>query len=380
MHKRRTLIIALALCLCMQAPALSQTPTPAGRVEIRSPRPGAVVGGVVSVLGTVELTPLEGYSLAFGAGDEPLQWIPIGPVRQEATLNGRLALWDTTQIPDGLYTLRLRATYRAANYAYLDAIVPGIMVSNAPRTPTRVPTQPPTATPSPTLSPTATQTPMPTLSLSDGVSPYLYVTLLDQYDPLCPNWQQRYSIWLSNVGMITLTHVVLTDVLPLSGRPLLPLSTEGATFDGERQVVWPVGTLLPGQVAKYELQVELPSWLLTGQWVHNEVRVSCDQLPYLGKGERSLLDACPWLEKTATARGASLPALGRTPSATPLPSGTAPLGKPTLRPTATLITFSVPEDAVQRGLDALTVVVSILLGVLVIITIVLIYRRLFMRR
>jgi len=99
----------LALLLCVLAiltPALPvQAQTANDPLAIHSPGPGAVVGGLVSVLGTAEVPDMESYQLSFGPGAEPAQWIPIGQARNDAVRDGRLALWDTTGIPDGSYTL-----------------------------------------------------------------------------------------------------------------------------------------------------------------------------------------------------------------------------------------------------------------------------------
>jgi hypothetical protein len=70
-------------------------------------------------------------------------------------VQGRLALWDTTVIPDGQYSLRLRLVRLDGNYD--EYFVRGIQVVNA--RPVATPTQEATPTPSgPTEIPTATPT------------------------------------------------------------------------------------------------------------------------------------------------------------------------------------------------------------------------------
>jgi hypothetical protein len=99
-------------------------------------------------------------------------------------VQGRLALWDTTVIPDGQYSLRLRVVRVDGNYD--EYFVRGIQVVNTRpvATPTREatptiviavptvasPTPRPTETPLPTSEPTATPEPMnlPFQSVSDA--------------------------------------------------------------------------------------------------------------------------------------------------------------------------------------------------------------------
>ena len=379
----RQICTALSSCLLFLSIALqslAQTQTPGWRVEIESPAPGATLGGVVSVLGTVSVDGLLSHSLAFGLGTDPQQWIAIGQVQEEEISRGRLAFWDTTGFPDGVYTLRLRAVRRGEPDTYIDSYVRPVHVSNAPRTSTPRPTPQPSATPTITSTPTPTQTPVPALALADGISPYLYVAMSAQYDPLCPNWQQRYSIWLSNVGMTPLTNVVVTDVPPASCDPVLAQSSRGARElegrgmsreIGTMGVVWKIGTMAPGAAVKLELQVDVPPWLPPGTWLNNEVRVSSDQLPYVGKTVQTLLSECPWLRATEETRTFELPTSEPRPTRTATPEL---LGKPTLQLTPTPLSFTIPEETVERGLNIFTVIVAVGLGILVLVTGVLFYR------
>lgn len=379
---RRRAIVLLLLSLYLLSPGvtLAEKPELGSRVELSSPVSGTEVGGVVSILGSVLLDGLQGYTVSFGAGEEFIQWIQIGEMREEGMLDGRLALWDTTEIPDGVYTLRLRALCGDDRYEYVDFFVDQILVSNAPRTPSPVPTPPPTSTPTETPLPTLTPTRAATLALDDGVSPYLYVTLMDQYDPLCMNWPQRYSIWVSNVGMVTVTNVLVTDTLALGCQPILSQSTGGAVYDGEETIHWALGTMRPGEARKIDLKVSIPTWLESGKWLANKVTVSCDQVPLVSKSERSLLSDCVWRKETAAARPFIFPTSEPlpTPSQTPTRSALSAL-KPTLLATSTPITFSVPGETVEASLDLLTLIISVALGILVVLTAVLVYRRVFRR-
>jgi hypothetical protein len=87
--------------------------------------------------------------------------VPIGasPFAVQV-VQGRLALWDTTVIPDGLYSLRLRLVRLDGNYD--EYFVRGVQVANA------VPTNTPATFDTPTPAP-PTETPAPTPTVIIGV-------------------------------------------------------------------------------------------------------------------------------------------------------------------------------------------------------------------
>ena len=356
------------------------TPGPEDELSIASPQAGGEIGGVVSILGTVRVDGMRGYTLEFGAGENPTQWISILDLRSIIVNNGRLAFWDTTRIPDGVYTLRLRAVMNGQQTDYVDYYVRNIAVANAPRTLTPVPTALPTSTPTATPLPTSTPTPEPTVALDDGVSAYLYVTQMDQSDPLCIGSQQRYGIWISNVSMITVSNVVVTDTLPADCDAVMVQSTAGGEYDEEAHtVVWELGDLRPGEARKVEIQVDAPSWLPVGKWLTNRVDVTSDQVPHVSKSEQSLVSECPWLAETAAALNLPLPTAASTPTGTPAPAEAAAQGKPTLLPTTTVVALEVPAETVSQGLDLLTLMVAVMMVVLLAVTGVMIYRRVIKR-
>jgi hypothetical protein len=125
---------------------------------ISSPRDRASVRGQVPIEGSANHPQFQKYEIHFGPEPNPGdQWTPIGgspfsvPVVQ-----GRLGLWDTTLIPDGVYSLRLRVVRLDGNYD--DYFVRGIQVSNTRPTETPTPAASPTEAP-----PTPTPTPTPTV-------------------------------------------------------------------------------------------------------------------------------------------------------------------------------------------------------------------------
>lgn len=154
---RRSLSLLALFLLLPAAPALAQTPS----VAIVSPQTGQAVQGVVTIRGTSAADGFLSAEVSFSyAGDAAGTWFLIAVSDQPVT-DGALALWDTTVITDGDYTLRLRVFL--ADGTFLEALVPDVRVRNY--TPTETPIPPtPTITPSPTrtpLLPTATATPIP---------------------------------------------------------------------------------------------------------------------------------------------------------------------------------------------------------------------------
>ena len=157
--KRAAIVLVLGLVLAA-APAL-QAPLAQVLSQITSPRDQASVRGLVPIEGSATHTQFQKYEIHYGPEPNPGdQWIPIGgspftvPVVQ-----GRLGLWDTTVIPDGLYSLRLRVVRADGNYE--EYHVRGIQVANT--RPTETPTPEPTPTPA---GPTDTPAPTPTIIIA----------------------------------------------------------------------------------------------------------------------------------------------------------------------------------------------------------------------
>jgi hypothetical protein len=123
--------------------------------QISSPRDRATVRGLVPIEGSATHPQFQKYEIHYGPEPNPGdQWTPIaGSPFDRPVVQGRLALWDTTIIPDGLYSLRLRVVRLDGNYE--DYFVRGVQVVNT--RPTETPT--PRATPTPSAP---TETPLPT--------------------------------------------------------------------------------------------------------------------------------------------------------------------------------------------------------------------------
>lgn len=140
---------------------------------ITSPRDRASVRGQVPIEGAASDPSFQKYEIHYGPEPNPGdQWTPLqGSPFTVPVVQGRLGLWDTTLVPDGTYSLRLRTVRLDGNYD--EFFVRGIQVVNARPTDTPVPAATrtpagPTRTPAPTATivvavPTvASPTPLPT--------------------------------------------------------------------------------------------------------------------------------------------------------------------------------------------------------------------------
>lgn len=159
------------------APLLTGTPpatapgeaaTEAGEktAAILSPRPGQALQGTAPIVVDTAVEGFEAAELAFAYVNDPTgTWFTIfqgnQPVAGEA-----LTQWDTSQISDGTYTLRL--TVRLSDGTQQEVEAAGIRVRNytavesdtpTPVTPSA--TAPPQDTPIPSTTPMPTETPRP---------------------------------------------------------------------------------------------------------------------------------------------------------------------------------------------------------------------------
>ena len=140
-------------------------------VVITSPRDNATVRGRVVITGSAFLPDFWKYEVHY-ASEPGGQWIMVEHIHKVPVINGQLAVWDTTLVPDGRYSLRLRVVHRDGNYE--EYFVRGISVVNTqpPETPTPTPTSTPTPLPpTPTIvieqpAPLPTSTPTPTPSVT----------------------------------------------------------------------------------------------------------------------------------------------------------------------------------------------------------------------
>jgi len=166
---KRTVVIVLLACALLGLQVLVLRPVQSqAEGQIASPRDRASVRGLVPIEGSATHPQFQKYEVHFGPEPNPGdQWTPIGGSPFTVPLvQGRLGLWDTTIIPDGIYSLRLRVVRLDGNYD--DYFVRGIQVANT--RPTETPTPQKTPTPA---APTDTPAPTPTvvIGVPNVVSP-----------------------------------------------------------------------------------------------------------------------------------------------------------------------------------------------------------------
>ena len=128
------LFLALALLWPGSIPVRAQDQQ--GVAVISSPLEGAILTGLVPISGTATHPQFQRYELSFGYSPNPTDtWFAIQPPAATQVVNEIIGRWDTAQIADGLYTLRLRVYF--SDTAYLETFAPNIRVQNAtPAAPT----------------------------------------------------------------------------------------------------------------------------------------------------------------------------------------------------------------------------------------------------
>jgi hypothetical protein len=127
------ILVAVWFSVLTAASALFQVP---GFAEITEPGEGQSVSGIVTVFGTASHPAFQSFDLAFSFDPDPTDtWFPMGEALDTPVVDGRLAIWDTTQITDGIYRLRLRVNIEGS--PPFETVVSDIRVRNY--TPTETP-------------------------------------------------------------------------------------------------------------------------------------------------------------------------------------------------------------------------------------------------
>jgi membrane peptidoglycan carboxypeptidase len=164
-----------------QPPAACPENTGVGQARITSPVDGQTVSGVIGIEGVALAANFAHYEVEYGESWGPLAWGPVaGPFAQPME-GGPLAQWDTRQVPNGPYSLRVVVSDQAGHdyegrvTILVDNPLPSPTVTRTPRPPTvtRTP-KPPTATPLPateTPTPPATSTGTPSAQPPTGTPP-----------------------------------------------------------------------------------------------------------------------------------------------------------------------------------------------------------------
>jgi hypothetical protein len=154
---------------------LTATPLSASP-QVLSPSPGQALQGNVPIMVFTAVQGLQAVELTFGYYKDSTQtWFPIFQGEQ-ALENQALLEWDTGQISDGDYTLRLVVTL--IDGTQQTVLVPGLRVRNYTPIETNTPepilptdTPPPQDTSTPTSAPLPTQTPPPPTSTALQTNP-----------------------------------------------------------------------------------------------------------------------------------------------------------------------------------------------------------------
>ncbi len=156
---RSTRYLLVGFLLLGVLPLVAARPLQQGvQANISDPQQNATVRGLVVIKGTATITDFQFYKVEFGRGASPSDWHVIGSTRPTPVIDGVLAQWDTTALPDGVYTLRLTVVRMDGNYQ--EYPVQGIIVAN------KRPTETPTPSPAPDKARTPTATPGPTMTLA----------------------------------------------------------------------------------------------------------------------------------------------------------------------------------------------------------------------
>jgi hypothetical protein len=125
---------------------------------ISLPLDGSTVRSITTVEGSAVAANFSHYQIEFGVGTDPQAFAVIQPPVFQLVEGGALGSFDTTQVENGPYTLRLVVFDQTGGA--VEARV-RVLVDNPPtQTPTSTPTEPvATPTSAPTVEPTLTETP-----------------------------------------------------------------------------------------------------------------------------------------------------------------------------------------------------------------------------
>ena len=128
-------------------------------LSISSPQTGQILRGQVEITGNLDIPNFSSAELAFGysASDPASNWFTIQTFSQPVK-GPAIAVWDTSKLTDGDYTLRLRVFFQDGTSQ--DVLVSGLKIRNDVPLPANTPPGRPTATPIITTPlPTSTRLP-----------------------------------------------------------------------------------------------------------------------------------------------------------------------------------------------------------------------------
>jgi hypothetical protein len=159
---KRILVAVLALSVMVLALDSVGRAAPLFQAQsmITYPTDGTTVSGQVEIRGIATHPNMDFYQVRYAPGPQPAgdsQWQDFAIVEGQQVQDGPLGTWDTTQIPDGQYTLALAVWgINDPNNPYV-FFATNITVNNANPVNTPTPEATPTELPpTPTLGPTPT--------------------------------------------------------------------------------------------------------------------------------------------------------------------------------------------------------------------------------
>jgi hypothetical protein len=125
-----TALILTGLSAMVWRGALAAPPAQGDLSLITSPQNNAIVRGQVPILGSATHPQFQFYKVEV-AHEPPIDenFAIIGAIHEEQVVDGQLEVWDTTQVPDGSYTLRLRVVRLDGNYNEYSVVQ--VVVANA---------------------------------------------------------------------------------------------------------------------------------------------------------------------------------------------------------------------------------------------------------
>jgi 1A family penicillin-binding protein len=209
--------------------------TQAPRVAITQPRDGDLVEGIVPVYGSASMADFSHFEVQYGIGDSPVGWGQV--FGQDSPLvDAMLGAWDTRDLSNGVYSLRVVAIDRHGNRA----ASPGVRVRVLNPTPTLSPT--PTETLTPTVSPTPAGSPTPTRTPESTWTPTPSATPTATTAPTAtPQASATPTLAPTDTAVPTAT---LTPEPTVTSPPPLPLATPTAPAEPTATEVAP--TAEPG--------------------------------------------------------------------------------------------------------------------------------------
>jgi hypothetical protein len=214
------IVLALLSVLLPLTFVLAQAP----QAELTSPLANTQIRGRVQVKGSANHPSFDFYKVEFGPGENPSddKMSIIGTIHKEQITNNLLETWDTTAIPDGTYTLRLRVVDKTGNYKEVWAR--RLSVANTAPVDTPTPSAP-AATPTEGL-PTITPTMIPATPTIVVDQPFLAATPLPTPPPIATGEAVTTSVQPGQAPTAQAVAVAASPASPATPEP--PASESGA--------------------------------------------------------------------------------------------------------------------------------------------------------